>query len=130
VGTAVTQTETQVPYVYEPFGPDGIVRMRWLPGAVITEALARTTLTELATLTAGKKAPLLADIRQMKSMTREARKVYGDATDAFSAMALLATSPVTQMIANFFIGINRTKAPTQMFTDEEKALTWLRRHKM
>jgi hypothetical protein len=61
-------------------------------------------------------------------VTREARVIFGGASDAFSALALLAGSPKTQLIANFFIGISRPKVPTQMFTDEEKALAWLRRH--
>jgi hypothetical protein len=46
----------------------------------------------------------------------------------YTALALIAGSPVTQMIANFFIGINRTTTPQQMFTDEGKAIAWLRQH--
>lgn len=115
------------PFVWEPIGPDGIAKIRWATGAVITEELARASLIALAAQTKGKRAPVLADIRKLKSMTRESRKVYGSSTEAVAAIALLAASATTQVIANFFIGLNRPSVPTQMFTDEEKALIWLRR---
>lgn len=71
---------------------------------------------------------VLADIRQAKSVSREARALFGEAADRYAALALLAGSLPTQVIANFFIGLNRPKVPTQMFTDEAKALTWLRQY--
>lgn len=116
------------PYVWEPLGSDGIARITYKTGAIVTEDVARKTVAEVVALTSGKRIVLLADIRRMKSISREARVVYGNATDAYAALALLAGSPMTQLIANFFIGPSHPKVPTQMFTDEQKALTWLRRH--
>jgi hypothetical protein len=46
-----------------------------------------------------------------------------------SAIALLAASPATQVIANFFLGLDRPDVPTEMFTDEAQARAWLRRHR-
>jgi hypothetical protein len=114
--------------IWEPLGPDGIAKIRYQAGDVVTEDVARATVGELRALTGGKRRPVLVDIRKLKLVTREARVIFGGASDAFSALALLAGSPKTQLIANFFIGISRPKVPTQMFTDEEKALAWLRRH--
>jgi hypothetical protein len=121
-------TLLDAPYVPWSLSPDGVATIRWNPGAIISADLARKTLVELASLTGGKRAPVLADIRKLKSMTRDGRKHYGTATEMVSAIALLASSPATQVIANFFLGLNRPNVPTQMFTDEEKALAWLRRH--
>lgn len=116
-------------FAFDPIGSDGVLKIRWAAGVVITEELARAALGETAVLTKGKRVPILADIRQLKSMSREARKVFGDdAGDVFTALALLASSPVTQMIANFFIGINRTRSPQRMFTNEGKAIAWLSQH--
>ena len=42
------------------------------------------------------------------------------------ATALLIDSPVSRVIANFFMGLNRPLSPTQMFTDETEAMRWLR----
>jgi hypothetical protein len=116
------------PQFWEPLGSDGIARIRYEAGDIVTEDLARATIVELKALTSGKRLPVLVDIRKMKSVTREARVIFGNAADALSALALLAGSPRTQVIANFFIGLSRPKVPTQMFTEEEKALSWLRRH--
>lgn len=128
VGSSLTATDVEAPYVWEPLGADGIAKIRFKAAAVITEAVARRAMVELGALTNGKRPPLLSDIRKMKSITREARIVFDNVTDRFSALALLAGSPATQLMANFFIGLRRPKVPTQMFTDEEKALTWLRRY--
>jgi hypothetical protein len=114
-------------FVWE-LAADGVARIRWTSGAVITDGLAGATLAELAALTFGKRVPVLADIRKVKSMTREARKHYGRVTDMVSAIALLVASPATQVIATFFLGLNRPDVPTRMFTDEDAALTWLRLH--
>lgn len=124
----MTALPVDAPYVWEPLGADGIARCRFNTAAVVTEAVARRTMVDLGALTSGKRIPLLADIRKMKSLTREGRVFYDDVTDRFSALALLAGSPATRLIANFFIGMRRPKVPTQMFTNEEKALAWLRRY--
>jgi SpoIIAA-like len=126
--TTTPVTRAEAPGSWEPLGSDGIARIRYEVGDIVNEDRARATIVELKSLTSGKRLPVLVDIRKMKSVTREARVVFGNAADAFSALALLADSPRTQLIANFFIGLSRPKVPTQMFTDEEKALTWLRRH--
>ena len=109
-------------------GADRVATITWSTGAVCTEALARASIVELMALTGGARLPVLADIRKWKSMTRDARTFYGNATDTFSALALLVSSPATRMTANFFIGLNRPNVPTQMFNDEAEALRWLRHY--
>jgi hypothetical protein len=132
VDDRLSRFATEVTNAVDPFvwdlGPDGVARIRWTAGTVVTEDLARVTTAQLASRTGGKLVPILADIRQVKSMTREARKYYGNLTNAVTAIALLVGSPTTQVMANFFLGLNRPNVPTQMFTDEDKALTWLRRY--
>jgi hypothetical protein len=120
-------TAVETPYVWT-IAADRIATITWSAGAVCTEALARATTIELMALTGGARLPVLADIRKWKSMTRDARTFYGGATDTFSALALLVSSPATRMTANFFMGLNRPNVPTQMFNDEAEALRWLRRY--
>jgi hypothetical protein len=115
-------------YVFDPIGADGVLKVRWKTGVIITEELARALLADSHVLTKGKRIPHLADIRLLKSMSRDARKVFGDAGDSYTALALLASSPVARMIGNFFIGLNRTRTPTQMFSEEAKAIAWLRQY--
>jgi len=113
-------------YVWEPLDGGGIAVFRLLTSAPFTLDLAQTTIADLTALTGGKRVPIMADIRRSKGMTQEARAFFGNPNPPYSALAILADSPVTRMIANFFIGLNRPSVPTHVFTDEEKALHWLR----
>jgi SpoIIAA-like len=128
MGSAVTSAGPAAPYVMEPLGADGIATFRYQAGTVLTEAIARSAMADLGILTNGNRQPLLADIRKVKTLTREARVFFDNVTDKFSALALLAGSPATQLMVNFFLGMSHPKVPTRMFTDEEKARAWLRRH--
>jgi hypothetical protein len=42
-----------------------------------------------------------------------------------SASAILVSSPMLKMMANFFILVNKPKNPTRMFTSKESAVEWL-----
>lgn len=68
---------------------------------------------------------MLFDIRNLKRIEPGARAHYKVDNGGGSALALLVDSPVTRMIANFFMRADGAPAPTQMFSDEEMALTWL-----
>jgi hypothetical protein len=82
----------------------------------------------LKKLSKGKKVPVFTDMRGLKSMTREARLFLSgeDAAQVTSAAALLIGSPLSKVIGNFFMGINKPPYPTKLFTSEEKALQWLK----
>lgn len=66
-------------------------------------------------------------MRQMKSISREAREYYANerTSGIQRGTALLVESKVTRVMANFFMGLNKPAAPTRMFTDSEKAISWL-----
>ena len=70
---------------------------------------------------------MLIDMRLIKSISREARVYYANERTASiqRATALLINSPVSRVIANFFMGLNRPLSPTRMFTDEAEAIRWL-----
>lgn len=75
------------------------------------------------------KRPWLVDIREAKySLNREAREYFaGTETDALSsATAMLIRSAVGRVLANFYLGLNKPKRPTQLFTDEAAAVSWLK----
>jgi hypothetical protein len=43
-------------------------------------------------------------------------------------VALLVGSPVTRVIGNFFIGLNKPRWPVRLFRSESDALAWLGGH--
>jgi hypothetical protein len=72
--------------------------------------------------------PFLMDIRNARSLSREARAFYASAevAEVFSATALVVSSPLSRAIGNFFLGFNRPAMPTRLFESEAEALAWLR----
>ena len=109
-------------------GQDGIVWLIWLPNAEVTLAAAKESVAAIATLTQGKSSPLLVDMRTVRFTDLEARAYYsGPRNTATKAIALLVGSPVSRVIADFFLRINKPSIPTRMFTSEAEALEWLKK---
>jgi hypothetical protein len=42
-----------------------------------------------------------------------------------SRVAMIASNPVSRVIGNFFVGLNRPEIPTRLFADEPTAVPWL-----
>ena len=108
--------------------PVGIVRVTILPGAEETQADAQATMQAATTLLAGRRLPILVDMRHMKVQERSARQQYGSpkVIEMTQAVGLLVSSRVSQLIANFFITLTTAVVPTKLFTDEAEAIAWLK----
>lgn len=72
--------------------------------------------------------PLLVDMRTMAKLERGAREHFKRDKGGVAAMALLVDSPVTRMMANFFMHTDVDVTPTRMFSDEGAAMVWLGEH--
>ena len=72
--------------------------------------------------------PILVNLKQIKSISKEARDHFSmkNRTPGVSAIAMLIKSPVSRVIGNFFLGMNRSVVPTKLFTDESEAASWLK----
>ena len=106
-------------------GTVGVVRTDWFPGAECGLAEAQAVDAEIRALGRGKVLSLV-DLREVASIDRPAREYFMGASDGYRAVALLAGSAATRMIANFFIGLKRGDIPVRMFTTEGPAVQWLR----
>ena len=104
-----------------------IVVMR-MSDMVQTVEDARTNFEACARLAAPDRKPFLADIRLAKPLMPEVRRVYmGGNLDAFTAMAMLVrVTPLGRTMGNVYLKIARPAIPTKLFTQESKALAWLR----
>ena len=74
-----------------------------------------------------EKTRVLVDMREIKGVSRDAREYYANERTASiqRATALVIKSPLSRVIANFFMGLNRPLTPTRMFTDVDEAIEWL-----
>jgi hypothetical protein len=70
---------------------------------------------------------LLADIRTLRGVSLGVRTHMSSerAGRYLSRVALLADSPLTRTIGNFFMRLNRPPFPVRIFDAEEEALRWL-----
>jgi len=107
---------------------DGIVQVAIFPNAEEGLADARANIAASFKIGFEQRRPLLVDIRYMKSFDRAARVYYSSAETAqtITALALLVESPLSRLLANFFMGLNKVQVPTRLFTAEDKAVEWLK----
>lgn len=79
-------------------------------------------------LSEGKVYPLLVNLKDIKSISKEARDHFSmrNRTPGVSAIALLIKSPASTIIGNFFLGLNKSMVPVKLFSNEKKATLWLK----
>jgi hypothetical protein len=107
---------------------DGICHSIVEHGAEITLPDAEENTRLVASITQGNKPPILVDIRDILSITKEARDHFSmkNREPGVIAIALLIKSPVSRVIGNFYLGISRPRVPTRLFTSEAQAVNWLK----
>lgn len=103
----------------------GLLRLTWARDASITEADAEAAMREVDALCGESRHPMLVDMATTSEVSRGARAVFGRPCQA-SRIALLGTSPVDRVLANFFLGLDKLPCPTKFFTSEADALSWLK----
>jgi hypothetical protein len=105
--------------------PTGVVRLSWMPGLRITGPLAADAMAAVDQLNREEERPLLVDMTGTAALTRDARQTFANKCSA-SRIALLGSSAVDRVIANFALRVNSVPVPTRFFTSEPAALAWLR----
>lgn len=104
--------------------PSGVTHTGWLKGAVCGIDEARAADAKIRAMGRGEVL-LMVDLRNVDSIDRPAREFFMDLDEGYRAVAVVAGSPATRMLANFFIGLNRGVIPVKMFTADADALAWL-----
>jgi len=109
-------------------GNDGIARTKVKPQSEITVKEAKENSDAVNSLHSETNFPLLVDARNIKSMTKDARDHFSmnNRASYVNAFAILIDSPLSKIIGNFFMGLNKPRVPARLFTEEEEALLWLR----
>lgn len=110
---------------------EGVAITRVKKDAIIGVAEAKENTKAIISLTGGKPCPMLVDTREINSISKEARDHFSmrDRKGYVNSIAILIASPVSRIIGNFFMGLNKPTVPTKLFTEEETALKWLRTFK-
>ena len=88
---------------------------------------AKENIDGILKIMEGRKLPMISDINNLKSQSKEARDHYSN-SPICSAVALVTDSRLSMIIGNFFLCLNKATAPTKMFKSKEDALDWARKY--
>lgn len=107
---------------------DGIVFIYAHPNCSHSLSDAKAHNQHIEDLLCGKRVPMICDVRQARPMDKKVRKYYetDEGTRNCSKFAYIVGSPVSRVIANFFIGFSKITYPMQMFTSVRLATEWCR----
>ena len=105
----------------------GIARIIYKAEARVTITKARENVEAVAKGVGGVYSPVFIAIRPVSTIDRDSRQYFSgeEAGEVTSATALLVDSPISRVIGNFFIGVNRSEWPVRMFSGESEAMVWL-----
>ncbi len=113
---------------YTWMGEDGIARTSVKPNIDIVLEHAVENSAVVTSFFKEKKFPILIDARNIKSMSYEARhhfSAHGRETKT-NAFGIIIGSPISRVLGNFYLGINKPAVPTKLFDNEEDATKWLK----
>lgn len=70
---------------------------------------------------------LCVDMTNLIGISRDARVMVSNEgmTAVHKAVAMIVRTPLANLVASFFLGINKPKFPIKSFTDSKKAMKWL-----
>ncbi len=105
---------------------DGFIQIEWASTGAVHAEDARAATSATGELAAGSLTGLLVDMRNVKPFDRQTRAEFAAPRTLFSAIALWVDSPLSTVLANFFLGVSRPVIPTRLFHDEPSAIAWLR----
>jgi hypothetical protein len=111
-------------------GSDGIARTKVKPQAEVTLKESLENSAAVNNLHTTKKFPLLIDSRLIKSITKEARDNFSIKNRAtnINCFAIIIGSPLSRIIGNFFMGLNKPSVPAKLFNNEQDAIVWLKQY--
>ena len=96
-------------------------------GVHIDISAAREIIEERAQFQNKRMYPLLTDIRGVTYFEKPARDYFAnEGTRLIRSTAILVGSPISMLMAKFYISINKPAVPTQVFADRGDALEYLR----
>ena len=107
---------------------EDILYTECLPDTIMTLEDGKESTRVSAEMVKYKPLPLLCDLTNVIRMSHECRKHFAgqEHAETFSKAALIVSNPISRLIGNFFLGLNKPLKPTRLFTNKEAALSWLK----
>ncbi|WP_104044959.1 DUF7793 family protein [Arthrobacter sp. ZGTC412] len=103
---------------------DGVIHLIWEPQVRIEQQDAQAAMAAVNEIAGEGTFPMLVDMATTENVTRAARSVFSIPCAA-NRIALLGSSPVDRILANFFLGVHIPPCPTRFFTSRTESMDWL-----
>ena len=111
-------------------GKDGIVRTVVKEGSEIVLKDAKLNSEVVNSFPDPGPYPIIVDTRLIRSITKEARDYLSirGRSSKVNVIAIIRKNALSNMIANFFIGLNKPAVPVRLFNSETEALKWCQKY--
>lgn len=118
--------ETLLQSCWMGYAEDKILRVRVLEGAIIDLNQAKLITESMKRLADETPIPVLIDGRQNYTWNKDAQEYIAQHSDFRLATALITNNPLIRIISNSYAKIFKPTYPLRIFSNEEKAVEWLR----
>lgn len=117
--------------VAKVFVDKGVMHAVFEPETIVNISMAKNLVKYRLDLSNNKQFPLYVDIRGILAIDVEARNylISEEATKLANAAAIHVGNPISKLLANLFLTVDKPIKPTRIFSDKTKALTWLKKYK-
>jgi hypothetical protein len=108
---------------------DGVMVITYADNLVISLDIAKEMVEDRRQFSGSIPLPLLVDIRGLASVDTPSRKYFATpgAVENVPVAALLAKSLLSKLVGNIYITVDKPSLSIKLFTDHNKALTWLKK---
>src|SRR6266542_1295724 len=102
---------------------DGILFCSYADKLCIDLAIAEQCVKSRIDFSEGTSYPVLLRLHGINSVTKEARDYLGkEGSHLIKAGAFIIASPLSKILGNIFLKLNKPTVPTKLFTDETLAI--------
>jgi hypothetical protein len=106
---------------------EGILFFEYKPNTTIDLEVARRVVADRVAFQNERQLPVFCDMRGIISTDKAGRDYLAKSGSLLAkAVALIVSEKVSMTLSAFYLEINKPSVPTQIFTDEQEALAYLR----
>ncbi|MNF86740.1 hypothetical protein D3C85_143870 [compost metagenome] len=106
---------------------DGILFFAYKPNITIDLKVAQCVVTDRIHFQNERSYPILCDIRGIVATEKAGRDHLAQSGSILTqAVALIVHEKVSLIISTFYVEISKPSVPTQIFTEEDDALVYLK----
>ena len=105
---------------------NNICYIEYKPNTVVDIDIARELYQKRIEMSKhNEQYAMVSDIRNLKSVSKEARDFLEDKNEYISVAAFVVGNSISKIILNFFLTINKPKVESKIFTSISEAEEWV-----